>query len=195
VTASAGGQTTITTLSPSYSGYVYVSASYVSATTGYIRIYIPLLGTYTDYIITTGSTITAPVTAAYTYYIMLGNSGSTSITATLSGTYYPSSSSSTGSTTLFSSQTVTANAGGQTTITTLSPGYSGYVYVSASYVSATTGYIRIYNYSSGTYTDYIITTGSTVTAPVYAGYTYYIMLGNLGSTSITATLSGTYYYQ
>ncbi len=186
-------QTTLTEFTPSSSGYIYVSGT-SNASTGYIRIYNNSLGTYTDYPFGTGATVTASVVAGYSYSIIFGNTNTAgTFLATLTATYYPGSSSSTTYTTLFSSQTISQNYNTQTTLSTFAPTYSGYIYVSGT-SNASTGYIRVYNNSLGTYTDYAFGTGTTVTSVVTAGYSYSIMFGNTNTSgTFTATLTGTYY--
>ncbi|MBN1367749.1 MAG: hypothetical protein JW967_07470, partial [Dehalococcoidales bacterium] len=97
-------------------------------------------------------------------------------------------------TTLFTSKNVTQNHGTQTTLITYSPSYTGYFSITGT-TSSSSSYIRIYNNTLSTYTDYSFTTGTTVTAPVSAGYSYSIIFGNTASSgTVTATLTGKYYH-
>ncbi len=82
----AGSQTTLTTFTPSYNGYVYVTGS--SSAAIIIRIHNNTSSTDADYSFTTGTTVTAAVTAGNTYSVIARNTSGAAITATLSGTYY-----------------------------------------------------------------------------------------------------------
>ena len=195
VSQAFGTQTLLATFPPTYSGNVYVSGTSSSAT-GYIRVTNNNTSAFTIYAFGTGTTITAPVTAGYSYSIRFGNSdASGTITATLSGTYYPTSYPGTNSVTLFSSQPVSQAFSTQTLLyNTFTPTYSGNVYVSGTSSSAT-GYIRVTNNNTSASNVYAFGTGTTISAPVTAGYSYSIRFGNAdASGTITATLSATYYY-
>ena len=95
---------------------------------------------------------------------------------------------------LFSSQAISQAFGAQTLLYTSTPTYNGHFRISGT-SSSTTGYIRVTNNSTATYTDYPFGTGTTVTAAVTAGYSYSIIFGNSdASGTITALLSATYNY-
>ena len=194
VSQAFGTQTLLYTFTPTYNGYIYISGT-SSSTTGYIRVTNNTTSTYTDYAFGTGTTVTAAVTGGYSYSIRFGNSdASGTITAILSATYYPTSSSTTNSIPLFLSQPVTQAFSTQTLLYTFAPTYNGYIYISGT-SSSTTGYIRVTNNTTSTYTDYAFGTGTTINAVVNAGYSYSISFGNSdASGTITATLSATYYY-
>lgn len=194
VSQTFGTQSLVYTYTPTYNGYFYIGGT-SSSTTGYIRISNNSTATYTDYPFGTGTTVTVGVTAGYNYSIIFGNSdASGTITATLSATYYPAPSSTTNIVTLFSSQPISQPFGSQTLLYTYTPGYNGYFYISGT-SSSPTGYIRVTNNSTATYTDYPFGTGTTVMATVSAGYSYSIRFGNSDASGIiTALLSATYKY-
>ncbi len=187
-------QTLLYTFTPTYNGYIYISGT-SNSTTGYIRVTNNTTSTFTDYAFGTGTTVSAAVSGGYSYSIRFGNTdASGTITATLSATYYPTSSMTSNSATLFSSQTISQAHGTQTLLYTFTPPYSGYIYISGT-SSSTTGYIRITNNTTSSSTNYAFGTGTTITAPVTAGYSYSIRFGNSdASGTITATLSAIYYY-
>ncbi len=94
---------------------------------------------------------------------------------------------------LFTSRTITQPFSTQTLLHTFAPTYSGNIYISGT-SSSTTGYIRVTNNSTSTFTDYPFGTGTTVNAIVMGGYSYSIRFGNTeGSGTVTATLSAVYY--
>ena len=194
ISQSAGTQTLLHTFTPTYSGYIYVSGT-SNTSTGYIRVTNNTLSTYTDYVFGTGTTITSPVTAGQTFSISFGNSeASGTITAVLSGVYYPTAPVGTTPTTLFTSNHITQAAGAITLIYTFTPSQSGYIYVTGTSTTAT-GYIRITNNNTSAYADYPFGTGATITASVTAGYSYSISFGNSEvSGTYSATMSGTYYH-
>jgi peptidoglycan hydrolase CwlO-like protein len=194
VSQAFGSQTLLYTYTPTYNGYFYIGGT-SSSTTGYIRVTNNSTATYTDYAFGTGTSVTAAVTGGYNYSIIFGNSdASGTITATLSATYYPTPSSTTHVVNLFTSQAVSQAFGSQTLLYTYTPTYNGYFYIGGT-SSSTTGYIRVTNNSTATYTDYAFGTGNTVTTGVTAGYSYSIRFGNSdASGTITALLSATYNY-
>jgi peptidoglycan hydrolase CwlO-like protein len=194
ISQSAGTQTLLHTFTPSYNGYIYVSGT-SNTTTGYIRVTNNTLSTYSDYVFGTGTTITSGVTGGQTYSISFGNTeASGTITANLSGVYYPTAPPGTTPTTLFTSNHITQAAGALTLIYTFTPSQSGYIYITGT-STATTGYIRITNNNTSAYGDYPFGTGGTITASVTAGYSYSIRFGNSeASGTISATLNGTYYH-
>ncbi len=191
ITQDFNTRTLLTTFSPSGTGTLYVSGTSSSAT-GYIRVYNNTSSTYNDYTFGTGTTISAPVTYGYSYSIYFGNTASSgTVSATLTASYTYSSYS---STTLFTSKSITQNHGDTTIVKTYAPAYTGYFTVTGT-SSSSTSYIRIYNNTLSTYTDYAFGTGTTITAPVSAGYSYSIIFGNSASSgTVTATLSGTYFH-
>jgi peptidoglycan hydrolase CwlO-like protein len=191
VSQAFGSQTLLYTFTPTYNGYIYISSS----TTGYIRATNNTTSTYTDYAFGTGTTVSAAVIGGYNYSIRFGNSeASGTITATLTAIYYPTSSSTTNSIPLFTSKTISQAHSTQTLLYTFTPTYNGYIYISGT-SSSTTGYIRLINNSTSTFTDYAFGTGTTINAVVNAGYSYSLVFGNSDASGlITATLSAIYYY-
>ncbi|MFC1910777.1 hypothetical protein ACFLXC_05810 [Chloroflexota bacterium] len=185
-------RTNLRTYTPTNSGYFSISGT-SSSNTAYIRVHNNSLGTYNDYSFGTGTTVTANVIGGYSYSIMFGNTNfSGTVTATLTATYHPSSYTG-GQITLFAGQTISQSYNSQTTLTEFVPDHFGYVYITGN-SSTSTGYIRVYNNTLGTYNNYTFGTGTTVTAPVSAGYSYSIIFGNTNSSgTITATLTATYY--
>jgi prefoldin subunit 5 len=194
VSQTFGTQTLLYTFTPTYNGYIYISGT-SSSTTGYIRATNNTTSTYTDYAFGTGATISAAVIGGYNYSIRFGNSeASGTVTATLSAIYYPTSSSTTHQIPLFTSKPISQSHSTQTLLYTFTPPYNGYIYISGTSSSAT-GYIRVINNSTSTFTDYAFGTGTTINAVVNAGYSYSIVFGNSDASGIiTATLSAIYYY-
>ena len=194
ISQSASTQTLLHTFTPTYNGYVYVNGT-SNTTTGYIRVTNNTTSTYNDYVFGTGTTITSTVTAGYNYSISFGNTeASGTISAVLSGIYYPTAPVGTTPTTLFVSNTITQAAGGLTLVYTFTPSQSGSLYITG-YSNTTTGYIRITNNNTSAYADHPFGTGGTVTSSVTAGYSYSIRFGNTeASGTISATLNGTYYH-
>jgi|GEM_PF-2066961 len=94
---------------------------------------------------------------------------------------------------LFSSQVISQAFSTQTLLYTFTPTYNGYIYVSGT-SNSTTGYIRVTNNTTSTFTDFTFGTGTTVTAAVMGGYSYSLSFGNSdASGTITAVLTATYY--
>ena len=191
-TQSFGTQTTMTSYTPNYSGYLNITGSSSSATS-YIRVNNNNLSTYTDYTFGTGTTINAAVTSGYNYSVIFGNSATTgTINATISVTYSPNSTSN--SVALLTSYSFTQSHGTATTLTSYTPSYTGYFSITGS-SNSTTSYVRVTNNTQGTYTDYTLGTGTTLTASVTGGKNYSIIFGNSASSgTISATVSVTYYH-
>ncbi|MBN1366365.1 MAG: hypothetical protein JW967_00350, partial [Dehalococcoidales bacterium] len=96
--------------------------------------------------------------------------------------------------TLITSYSITQDFNERTLLTTFSPTGTGTLYISGT-SSSSTGYIRLYNNTLSTFTDYTFGTAKTITTAVTYGYTYSIYFGNTEpSGTVTATLSAYYTY-
>jgi hypothetical protein len=186
--------TAIYSFTPTYSGNVIIAGSSSSSTT-FIRITNNNLNTSVDYTFGLGTTVTIPLIGGISYSISFGNTATSgTISANLTGTFYPSSTAGTTQTSLFSTGTFTQNPNILTLIYAFAPTANGTVYVTGS-SSTVTGYIRVTNTSLGSPpTDYTFGTGTTVTFSVISGYNYSIFFGNTSTTTVTVTLNGTYYH-